>query len=374
MKILIAPDSFKDSMTSVQVANCIATGLKQASSEFELREVPLADGGEGTMLAIVRATDGSIYNAQIHDPLMRKIEAQWGITGSNETAVIEMAAASGIELLKLDERNPWNTTTFGTGELIKNALDKGCRRFIIGIGGSATNDGGAGMAMALGARFYTSDNNEIDMGGGALSNLDHIDISAMDERISQSEFIIACDVVNPLTGKNGASFVYGAQKGADFPMQEKLDKNLKKYAGKIKQTFHIDIEMVPGSGAAGGLGAGMLAFLQGKLQKGFDIVQEEVNLHEHCHWADIVITGEGKIDSQTKYGKTPYGVAQIAKQYKKKVIAISGTLGEGYTDLYNFGFEAIFSIIDKPMELTTALSKAPKLLENTACTIGRLLK
>lgn len=373
MKVLISPDSFKDSVTSVEAANAIAVGLSRASKEFEVRMIPVADGGEGTVQAIVNSTNGQVVTNLVHDPLMRMIEAHWGITGSGNTAVIEMASASGIELLKDNERNPWHTTTFGTGELIKHALDKGCRRFIIGIGGSATNDGGVGMAMALGIKFYTSNNEEIDFGGGALTELHHMDVSGLDERIGQSEIIIACDVTNPLTGKNGASFVYGRQKGADTKMQQKLDDNLKKLGDLIKSSLNLDVEAMPGAGAAGGLGAGMFAFLGGKLQKGFEIVQEEVKLHENCQWADVIITGEGKMDSQTQFGKTPFGVAQIAKKYDKKVIAVCGTLDGRYSELYDHGFNAIYSILDKPMDLQQALSRASELLENTAFAIGRTL-
>jgi glycerate kinase len=373
MKVLISPDSFKDSLTSVEAAQAIAAGLQRASEDFEVRMIPVADGGEGTVQAIVSSTNGQININLVHDPLMRVVEAQWGITGSGNTAVIEMAAASGIELLEDNERNPWHTTTFGTGELIKYALDKGCRRFIIGIGGSATNDGGIGMAMALGVKFYNSNNKEIGFGGGALSELDYIDTSGLDQRINQSEFIIACDVTNPLTGKNGASFVYGRQKGADKQMQQKLDDNLKKYASLIKSSLHIEVDCMPGAGAAGGLGAGMFAFLGGKLQRGFDIVQNEVNLHEHCQWADIIITGEGKMDNQTQYGKTPFGVAQIARKYDKDVLALCGTLGKDYSELYKHGFKAIFSIVDKPMDLQLALSRANELLEKTAFAVGRTL-
>jgi glycerate 2-kinase len=373
MKILVAPDSFKDSITAILAGRAIGRGLKRASEFVEIREVPVADGGEGTVSAIVGGTNGKLVSCAVHDPLMRKITAQWGISGTTNTAIIEMAGASGLELLKNSERNPWYTSTYGTGELILDALNKNCRRFIIGIGGSATNDGGMGMAKALGAKFLNSQGKSIGEGGGSLSELVHIDISAMDKRVLQSEFIVACDVTNPLTGNNGASFIYGAQKGADRAMQEKLDSNLKHYAALIKETMQKDIEFLPGAGAAGGLGAGMLAFLNGKLQSGFEIIAEEVKIHEHCKWADVVITGEGKIDQQTKNGKTPYGVARIAKQYNKKVIGVAGTLGDNYTELYSNGFDAIFSIIDKPMPLKEALKQSQELLENAGFAIGKLL-
>ncbi len=374
LKILIAPDSFKDSASATQVASSLAKGLRRASDSFEVREVPVADGGEGTVQAIINATHGNIKKAEVHDPLLRKVIAEWGVSGTSGAAVMEMAAASGIELLKPKERNPWHTTTFGTGELIKNALDEGCRRFIIGIGGSATNDGGVGMAMALGVKFLNAKGESIGYGGGALSDLSSIDYSEIDQRAKDSEFIVACDVNNPLCGPQGASFVYGGQKGADLKMQEGLDKNLYHLSNTIKAFSGKEIRDIPGAGAAGGLGAGFLAFLNSKLESGFGIVSNEVDLEQHCQWADVVITGEGKIDDQTKFGKTPQGVADIAKKYNKKVVAIAGTLGRGYTELYSRGFDAIFSVIDKPLSLNEALQNSEVLIENAGLTIGRLLK
>lgn len=373
LKILIAPDSFKDSASAIEVASCLAKGIKKAETDFDIREVPVADGGEGTVQAIVNATKGKIFKSNVHDPLLREIIAEWGISGKTGAAVLEMASASGIELLKPQERNPWLTTTLGTGELIKRALDEGCRRFIIGIGGSATNDGGVGMAIALGAQFLNGKGQAIGNGGGALSELVKIDFSSMDPRLEESEFIIACDVNNPLCGPQGASYVYGGQKGADKNMQNALDNNLLHLSNVIKDTNGKEIKDIPGAGAAGGLGGGFLAFLNAKLVSGFNIVGNEVGLEEHCQWADVVITGEGKIDEQTKFGKTPKGVADIAKKYNKKVIAFAGTLGEGYAELYNCGFDAIFSIIDRPMNLNEALSNSNVLIENAGLAIGRLL-
>lgn len=373
MKILIAPDSFKDCLSAIKVGEYLKKGISKASPAYEIRIVPMADGGEGTVDSLIDATNGKKISCMVKDPLLRKTEACYGISGDKVTAIIEMASASGIELLNSEQRNPWITTTFGTGELIKDALDKGCRRFICGIGGSATNDGGVGMAMALGVKFLDSDGNEIGFGGGELSNIEKIDLSAIDSRIAESEFIIACDVNNPLTGKQGASYIYGPQKGADEAMVEKLDNNLKHLAGKIKEYLKIDLENVPGSGAAGGLGGGFLAFLNGKLQKGVEIVTEETKLEEHCRWADFVITGEGKIDGQTKFGKTPQGVANMAAQYNVPVIGVAGTLGKGYQELFHSGFDVVLSIVDKPMNLIDALKGAPELLENTGYTIGKML-
>lgn len=373
MKILIAPDSFKDCLSALKVGEYLKKGMLKASSAYEIRIVPMADGGEGTVDSLIDATEGRKISCSVLDPLSRKIEARYGISGDNETAIIEMASASGIELLNNEERNPWITTTYGTGELIKDALNKGCRRFICGIGGSATNDGGTGMAMALGVKFTDTAGNEIGFGGGELAKIEKIDISGLDPRINVSEFIIACDVNNPLTGQEGASFIYGPQKGADDKMVQKLDDNLKHLADKIKAYLKVDIENVPGAGAAGGLGGGFLAFLNGKLQKGVDIVTEETNLEEHCRWADYVITGEGKIDGQTKFGKTPQGVANMAAMYNVPVLAVAGTLGKGYQELYSSGFDVVLSIVDKPMELKDALKGAPELLENSGYTIGKML-
>lgn len=372
MKILIAPDSFKDSLSAKKVAEAIRRGILPELSEAEIKILPMADGGEGTVEALVDATQGKIIDVFVEDALRRRIKAKYGLLGDGQTAIIEMAAASGIELLKPEERNPWKTTTIGTGQLIRNALDKGCRRIIIGIGGSATNDGGVGMSIALGAKFIDNSGNEKGIGGGELSEIVNIDLSGLDKRINQTEFLVACDVSNPLTGVKGASCVYAPQKGADKEMVDKLDKNLKHLAKIINDQLKKDIEDIPGAGAAGGLGAGLMAFLDAKLLKGFEIVRHETKLDSSVDWADLVITGEGKVDVQTQYGKTPMGVTGVAKKYNKPVIAIAGTLGEGYQELYPLGFDAIFSIIDKPMELREALINASYLIERCARSAIRL--
>ncbi|MBN2486276.1 MAG: glycerate kinase [Bacteroidales bacterium] len=373
MKILIAPDSYKDCLTAQQVADYIKIGLLKANSGLQVKTIPLADGGEGTVDAIVKANNGSYVNSRVHDPLMREINARYGSSGDGKTAIIEMAAASGLELLKPDERNPWETTSYGTGELIKDALDRGFRRIIIGIGGSATNDGGAGMASALGIQFLNTSGKLIKPTGGGLSELASIDFSGLDKRIGDTEIIIASDVRNPLTGKEGASFTFGRQKGASECMIKKLDDNLKNLAEIIKRQKKIDIGYLPGAGAAGGLGAGLAAFLGACMQNGFEIVKTETGLEVQCQWADIVITGEGKTDGQTRFGKTPMGVAGTAKKFNKKVICISGALGNNYTELYSTGFDIILSIIDKPMQIDEALSQAPLLLENAGALVARMI-
>lgn len=373
MKILIATDSFKDCLTAKRVGENIKKGIALSSNSFNVKILPMADGGEGTVQSLVDATNGELVTCKVNDALNRKIDSFYGILGDKHTAIIEMAAASGIEQIKPEERNPWNTSTYGTGELIIHALNRKCERIIIGIGGSATNDGGVGMAQALGVRFLDKSGTPINSGGGALSEIEKIDITGMDKRIKDLELIVACDVTNPLTGNEGASFVYGPQKGADSVIVAKLDANLKHYAAKIKETFGTDVETVPGAGAAGGLGAGLMIFCNGRLEKGVDIVSRESGLLDKCKWADVVITGEGKIDSQTRYGKTPQGVADAAKKAGKPLIAVAGTLGEGYVDLYDSGFDIILSIVDGPMELSAALDKAPQLLRNAGLTIGNLL-
>ncbi len=374
MNILIAPDSFKDCLSAKDVAEFLQRGLIKSSKNFKIRIVPMADGGEGTVESLVDATKGTYRNINVLDALKRERVAKYGILGDGKTAVIEMAQASGIEHLTLKERNPLITSTFGTGQLILDALNNSCKRIIIGIGGSATNDGGVGMAQALGISFKSGDKKEVSDGGGNLGLIEEIDISNLDPRIDSCEIVVACDVTNPLTGPNGASFVYGPQKGATSEMVEILDYNLNHIANLIKAQLNSDVSDMPGSGAAGGLGAGLMAFCGGKLRGGFDIVASETMLSENCQWADVIITGEGKIDFQTKFGKTPQGVANYAKKYNKPLIAVAGTLGDDYNTLYNSGFDAIFSIVDKPMELDSALKNAPTLLENIGETIGNILK
>lgn len=374
MNILIAPDSFKDSLTAMEVCNYIEKGIRHVLHDANIKKLPLADGGEGTVDTLVDATNGKKVRTVVHDPLFRKIYATYGILGDGQTAVIEMAAASGIELLKEKERNPWITSTIGTGELIKDALNKGCRKFIIGIGGSATNDGGTGMAIALGGKFLNSQGEEIKGTGGELGNIHDIILNELDSRVFESEILVACDVTNPLFGKDGAAHVYSPQKGADQTMVKKLDQNLQHFSDIIKQQLHKNIAEMPGAGAAGGLGAGLHAFLNAKLEPGFKIIKNTLHLEDIMPWADIVITGEGKMDSQTRFGKTPHGVAMTAKQANKPVFAIAGTLGEGYEELYNHHFQAIFSIIDKPMKLSEALQNAPTLIEKCLENLMRMVK
>ncbi|MCS7265967.1 MAG: glycerate kinase [Armatimonadetes bacterium] len=374
MRVVIATDSFKGSALAREVAQAIAEGLKVALKQADFDLVPMADGGEGTVEALVEATKGQVIPKRVTGPLGEPVNAFFGILGDKETAVIEMAAAAGLNLVPPEKRNPLVTTTYGVGELIKAALNNGCKRIIIGIGGSATNDGGAGMAQALGAKLLDENGNEIGFGGGELSKLAKIDVISLDDRLKETEILVACDVTNPLTGPNGASAVYGPQKGATPEMVKLLDENLRHYAEIIRRDLGIDVENVPGAGAAGGLGAGLMAFCQAKLKRGVELVIQAVGLDERIQKADLVITGEGKIDFQTGFGKVPYGVAQVAKRYNKPVVAIAGQLGEGSEKCREWGIDACFSIINRPISEQEAISRALALLRRTAEELGWLIK
>lgn len=374
MKILIAPDSFKGSLSASEVSDNIAKGVRKVFEYAEIVSIPMADGGEGTVRSLVDSTKGVIINTRVKGPLMQEVDAFYGILGDGVTAIIEMAAASGLPLLDEKERNPMITTTYGTGELIKHALDRGCKKIIIGIGGSATNDGGAGMIKALGAKLLDKNRNDVGNGGGSLYKIDVIDLSNMDARIKDCNIIAACDVDNPLVGLRGASHVFGPQKGADPDMVEVLDRNLEHYAEVVLKATGISIKDAPGAGAAGGLGGGLMAFLDAELKRGIDIVIEAAGLEEKIKGADLVITGEGMMDYQTQYGKTPFGVAQVAKKNNIPVIAIVGSVGQNAEALYDLGFSGIFSIINKPMTLADAISGCSELLENASENVMRMVK
>ena len=374
MKILIAPDSFKDCLPASEVALSIELGILKVFPNAEIIKIPLADGGEGTVEALVNATGGKIINIQVHDPLMRKIDSFFGILGDRKTAIIEMAAASGLELLTEKERNPWLTTTFGTGELIKAALDFGCQTILIGIGGSATVDGGAGMVQALGAELLDKKNKSIAKGGKGLAQLNTINTDTLDVRLKGKKIWVACDVKNPLLGENGAAKVYGPQKGANPEMINKLEQNLAHYSEVIETQLGIAIANIPGTGAAGGLGAGFMAFLNAEIKPGFELISEIVNLAEQIVNADLVITAEGKIDYQTRFGKTPAGVAGIAKNFNKPLLAFAGSLGPGVESLNELGFTSIIPITDKPMSLQESITNAGELLMNAAERTMRILE
>ena len=372
-KYVVAPDSFKESMTAKEVCDAMVKGIKKADSAAEVIKVPMADGGEGTVDSLVDATNGQRVIVEVTGPLGNKISAYYGILGNGATAVIEMAKASGLEIVEKKKRNPMITTTFGTGELIRHALDHNVKEIIIGLGGSSTNDGGSGMAQALGAKLLDQNNNQISFGGGNLDKLDKIDISDLDSRLQDVKIILASDVTNPLIGKDGASRVFGPQKGATPEMVEKLENNLQHYAKIIKRDLNKDIAMAAGSGAAGGLGAGLMAFTTCEMRQGVDIAIEVTKLEDKIRTADYVFTGEGGTDSQTKFGKTPYGVAKLGKKYHKPVISLAGYLGEGIDSLYSEGFTAIFGIIPGACDLSTALKNGPSNVARATENIVRLL-
>ena len=371
--IVLAPDSFKESMTAKEVCEAMERGIRKANSQIRCIHVPMADGGEGTMQSLVDATGGRVCSKEVLGPLGNNVVAEYGILGNGEIGVIEMASASGIHLVDSEKRNPLITTTFGTGQLIKACLDKGVKKLLIGIGGSATNDGGAGFIQALGGRLLDENGDDLSYGGGALAKLHTIDLSNLDERLKYVSVEVACDVNNPLCGKEGASYVFGPQKGATREMIEILDQNLSHYAEVIKEQLGKDVISKAGAGAAGGLGAGLMAFLDVKLKSGIEMVIEYANLEEKVRDADMVWTGEGSIDFQTQYGKTPLGVAMIAKKYNKPVIALAGRVGNDIDVLYDKGIDAIFGIMRGVTSIEEALVKGPENVEKTSENIIRLL-
>lgn len=369
---VLAPDSFKGSLTAREVSLAMECGIKKVLPTAECIKVPMADGGEGTVQSLVDATNGKLFELEVKGPLGSPIMASYGIMGDEKTAAIEMASASGLHLVNEYTRNPLITTTYGTGELVKACIDKGIKKIILGIGGSATNDGGAGFAQALGVRFLDKQGHELSPGGAALSQLHKIDISGIDPRLKNIDIEIACDVSNPLCGKKGASNVFGPQKGATPKMIKTLDDALYRYASILKDQLGKDIIDIPGAGAAGGLGAGLLAFTNARMKRGVDVIIEYTNLREIIKKADYVFTGEGGIDFQTQYGKTPYGVAEVAKAEDKKVIAIAGYIGNDINILYDT-FDAIIGILPGVMTMPEAIKSASKNIERTTENIIRIL-
>ena len=376
MKVVAAIDSFKGSMTSLEVAAAFEKGVKKVYKDAEFIKIPLADGGEGTVKALIDNLDGKMVNIKVKDPLMRDIDSFYGISGDGKTAVIEMAAASGLPLLSSNERNPLKATTFGTGELIKDALEKGCREFIIGIGGSATNDAGTGMLSALGYIFLDENGNELEPNGENLINIKSFKDDKVMKEVSEAKFLIACDVDNPFYGINGAAHVYGKQKGATGDIIKILDDGMRNFSNVIEKIKKTDISNISGSGAAGGLGGAFTAFFNSELKPGIDIITEKIELENKINSSDYVITGEGRIDFQSAMGKTPSGVAKLAKKYGIPVIAIGGSVDDEIGNIYDCGITAAFSIIDSPMTLGEAMDtkNAQRLEEKTAEQIFRLIK
>ena len=374
MQIVIAPDSMKECLTATNVALAISEGIKRVFPEAEITCIPIADGGEGTVEALVSATGGKIIPTPSMDALNRPIQSFYGILGDGNTAVIEMASASGIELLASTERNPLITSTFGTGLLIKAVLDAGFTNLIIGIGGSATNDGGAGMAQALGFGLYDCNGMSIEAGGGSLGNLHSIDPSKVHPLLHKAKITLACDVRNPLLGPTGATAIYGPQKGATPEMLVTLERSMTHYANMLHQKLGIDVSELSGAGAAGGLGAGLMAFCKAELVSGFELISQLTNLEEHIAEAFLVFTAEGKIDSQTAFGKTVSGVAQLAKRYKVPIIALAGRVEGGLNELYEQGLTAAFAIGNQPMSLEESKARASELLADTSEQIMRTVK
>jgi glycerate kinase len=373
VKIVIAPDSFKECLTAAQVANAIETGFKEIIPDAEYVKVPVADGGEGTLQSLVDATGGRLIEVPVTGPLGNQMHASFGLFGDGKTAIIEMARASGLELVAPQDRNPLIATTFGTGELIHSALDQGVTKIIVGIGGSATNDGGAGMMQALGVRLLDENGKELPYGGAKLKDLSRIDISKMDERLKSVEFVAACDVDNPLLGENGASAIFGPQKGATPEMIEQLDQALEHYANIMQKDLGVSVQNESGSGAAGGMGAALLGFLNASLEPGIDIVMDAVSLPEKIKGASLVVTGEGRIDGQTAQGKTPVGVARIAKLEDLPVVALAGSIGHGVDAVYDQGIDALFPVVHGAVSLEQALLKGKDNLIRAARNLAAVL-
>lgn len=361
---VLAPDSFKESMSAEQACQAMQRGVLQVFPDACCIAVPMADGGEGTVEALLRSLDGQGITCMVTGPLVtQQVSTYFAIVDYGRTAVLEMAKANGIHLLAAEQRNPMLTSTYGTGEMIKQALDRGIEKIIVGLGGSVTNDGGAGMAQALGVQFFNSTGEAIQVCGGNLDQINQIDISQLDARLKNTEILIASDVNNPLCGPNGASAIFGPQKGATPEMVQQLDRNLNHYANLVEASLGISIKNVAGSGAAGGLGFGLMAFADAKLQSGVELIIEQSRLAEKIAQADYVLTGEGKIDSQTALGKTPFGVAQVAQQFNKPVLAFAGLVGEGIESLFDAGFSQIVGINPPDCSLEEALKNGEVNLE-----------
>ncbi|MFR1118785.1 MAG: glycerate kinase [Bifidobacterium longum] len=373
-RYLCAPDSFKESLTAMEAARAMAQGIENADHDAEVRCLPMADGGEGTARALVDATGGSMRAVPVHDPLGRPVEGHFGLLADGTTAVVETAEASGLALLEAKERNPLIASSYGTGELMLAAVRSGAKRIIVGLGGSATNDAGAGLLQALGVRLLDKNGNDLAHGGAALANLTTIDISTMDPALKNVAITAACDVTNPLTGPTGASAVFGPQKGASKDDVVTLDAALAHFAQVIESQLGVAVNDVPGAGAAGGIGAALKGFLDAEFRPGIAIVIEQSGLDAAAQWADVVFTGEGSIDFQTKFGKTPAGVAETAKRHGKPVIAVAGHIGTGIDELHEVGIDAVFGIAPGAASLSELLADAAANVTRTTEQIVRTLQ
>ena len=373
MKFLFASDSFKGSLTSTQTIELLTKAAKEVFPHCECIGIPVADGGEGTVNAVVSAAKGNIVTAEVHDPLMDKIKAAYGITDGNK-AIIEMSAASGLPLVPEKLRSPMNTTTYGTGELILDALYHGCRDISVAIGGSATNDGGMGCMRALGVRFLSKEGQELSGFGSELSKVTHIDTCGLDSRLSECSITVMCDVKNPLCGINGATRTFAKQKGADSEIIEQLENGMCNYRDVIKKEFGIDCDTIEGAGAAGGLGAALCVFLGGKMQSGIETVLRPIGFDEKLKGAGLVITGEGCTDSQSVCGKVMQGVGMHAKKFGIPCIGLSGSLGNGAEMLFDYGISSLHCIVDSPMKLEYAMLNAEALYYNAAVRMFRTIR
>ena len=371
MRVVIAPDKFKGSLTALEAAEAMARGLSRVDPCAEIDRVPMADGGEGTVAALVAATGGSYRPVTVTGPLGEPVVASFGLLGDGRTAALEMASASGLWLVPPALRDPLRATTRGTGELLLAAIQAGARRVIVGIGGSATNDGGAGLGQALGFRLLDADGRELGPGGGELDRLDRIERTGLPAGLCSATIAVACDVTNPLCGPQGASAVYGPQKGATPEMVERLDRNLAHFADIVERDLDVAVRDLPGSGAAGGLGGGLVAFAGGRLEGGIDLVIEAVNLLERLHAADLCLTGEGALDGQSAFGKTAVGVARLAHSLGCPTLAIAGSIGPGAEAVLEQGIDAYFSICPGPVHLDEAIERAAELLENATAQAVR---
>ena len=371
-KIVVASDSFKGSLSSLEVAGAAEKAIHSILPECEVVKVDVADGGEGTMEALRGTLGGQKLTLKVNDPLARPIQASYVILEDGVTAVLEMAAASGLPLLRPEERNPLLTSTYGTGQLIADALGRGCRRFLVGIGGSATNDAGMGMLEALGMRFYDAAGNVLPGRGGSLDKVETIDMSEVLEGLHESEFIVACDVDSPLYGPRGAAYVFAPQKGADASMVQILDKGLKHFSGVVLKTLGKDVSMLPGAGAAGGLGGGFVAFLNARLERGVEMVLDAIGFDSIIKGASLVITGEGRLDTQTLTGKTPYGVLKRAMKQGIPVVAIGGSVTLDQALAHEAGFAEVYGVTPEGMPLSEAM-KGEVAWENVYNTVKEIL-
>ena len=374
MKIVIAPQSFKSSLFALEAAQAIQRGVQAADPAAETVLVPVADGGDGTLESLVNTTGGEIFRSIVTGPLGQAVEALWGVMGDGQTAVVEMARPSGLALIPPKRRNPRTATTRGTGEIIKESLDRGYTRIIVGLGGSATNDGGVGMAAALGAKFLDSGGQPLPPGGAALARLDRIDIAGLHPGLAGATIIGATDVTNPLCGPEGASAIYGPQKGASPKVVAELDAALANFARVVQRDLGAEVLDPPGAGAAGGLGAGLMAFTGAELRSGIEMVCEVLEFDQHLAGADLVITGEGRADESTIYNKAPVGVARRAMAQGVPTIILAGSLGPGYQALYQHGVAGVVCIADRPMSFERSLARTAELLQGAAERTVRLLQ